>query len=86
MTTSKKKTSVKKTIAKKPAKTGPKLTEASRVYRVAGSGDPQLKHRLKARNAVPADGIAAKDLCEKAECRMVTIAALIRRGFVEIRG
>ena len=92
MTSSKKTTPTKKAVAKKAPpkklddKAAAKLTPESRIYRVAGSGDPKLPKRLAARNAVPVAGITAKDLCAKADCRMVTIAALIRRGFVEIRG
>ena len=91
MTTSKKKTPAKKAVAKKAApkklddKAASKLTDASRIFRVADSGDPKLPHRRAARDAVPVAGITAAELCDKVPCRLTTVAALIRRGFVEIR-
>ena len=81
-----KKVSSKKTVAKKAAKpSNGKLGPDSHIRVVAGSKEPKRADRKKIKAAVPAAGISARDLCEKQKCRMVTLAAMIRRGFIEVR-
>lgn len=87
----KKKVSNKK-VAKKTAKkrtTGKsrlKLTDNSVIKPVKDSGTPVMPSRQKVKRAVPAKGIKFGDLKEKIGVTDRTIEAMVKKGFLEVKG
>jgi hypothetical protein len=87
-TSSKKKVASKKATAKKAAPTKRvkiAISSDSHIRVVAGSREPKMPKRKLVKKSIPSGGITAKELCEKTGAQLRTLAAMIRKGFIEIR-
>jgi hypothetical protein len=78
------KVATKKKVSAAKAPTA-KLTPESTIYVVKDSSTPTKELRAKVKRSVPAAGIKASDLMAKTDSTLKTLAAMVRRGFIEAR-